>query len=289
MRQRIFILAGCIISLMLTIHGYTNESDNFAISSDGVKISYHVEGEGSPAIVFVHGWSNNRSIWDAQVSHFAEKYKVVAVDLAGFGESGNNRDAWTIEAFGADVAGVINKLDLDQVVLVGFSMGGPVVIETANQESGRVIGVVLVDNLHNIDMKYPPQMAAHMDSIMMDLVTNPTVEKMVAGGFVKRKPEKFFEQAVSMLNSASKVGWRESLINTLRWHNEDQAESLERIRVPIIAINSDRMPTNVEAFRKVVPTFQAKIIPGVGHVVMWDAPEEFNRLLEESIREFTNQ
>jgi len=279
MRQRIFILAGCIISLMLTIHGYTNESDNFAISSDGVKISYHVEGEGSPAIVFVHGWSNNRSIWDAQVSHFAEKYKVVAVDLAGFGESGNNRDAWTIEAFGDDVAGVINKLDLDQVVLVGFSMGGPVVIETANQESGRVIGVVLVDNLHNIDMKYPPQMAAHMDSIMMDLVTNPTVEKMVAGGFVKRKPEKFFEQAVSMLNSASKVGWRESLINTLRWHNEDQAESLERIRVPIIAINSDRMPTNVEAFRKVVPTFQAKIIPGVGHVVMWDAPEEFNRLL----------
>jgi pimeloyl-ACP methyl ester carboxylesterase len=48
-------------------------------------------------------------------------------------------------------------------------------------------------------------------------------------------------------------------------------------------------PTNVENFRKYAPSFQAKIIPGVGHLVFWDNPEEFNRLLEESIQEFINK
>lgn len=42
----------------------------------------------------------------------------------------------------------------------------------------------------------------------------------------------------------------------------------------------------MEAFRKYVPSFKANIIRGTGHVLMWDAPDEFNRLLEESIREF---
>ena len=48
------------------------------------------------------------------------------------------------------------------------------------------------------------------------------------------------------------------------------------------------LPTNIEAFQKYAPTFKAKIVKDVGHLVMWDNPEEFNRLLEESIREFKN-
>jgi pimeloyl-ACP methyl ester carboxylesterase len=48
-------------------------------------------------------------------------------------------------------------------------------------------------------------------------------------------------------------------------------------------------PTNVEAFNKHVSSYQLKIIPDVAHLVMWDDPEEFNRLLEESIQEFINR
>ena len=119
----------CIITLILIICGCASEPDNVVVSSDGVKISFDVQGEGEPALVFVHGWSNNRSMWDAQVAHFSEKYKVITVDLPGFGESGNNRQIWTMSLFGQDVAAVVNKLGLKQVVLVGFSMGAPVVIE----------------------------------------------------------------------------------------------------------------------------------------------------------------
>lgn len=275
------------ILVILFISGCTNEADQVAVSSDGVEISFHKQGKGEPALIFIHGWSNNKSIWDAQVSHFSEKYKVVTVDLAGFGESGNNRSEWTMSAFGEDVTAVIQKLKLKKVVLVGFSMGAPVVIETANMVPALVSGVVLVDDLKNVEMRYSPEVISYMDSMMMDVVTSPSIEKL--GYFFRNNIEESYERVVSMLGDNPKIGWRESLHDYMRWYNEDCAESLSQIQGPVNAINTDQEPTNVEAFRQYVPTFQAKIIPNVGHVLMWDATDEFNRLLEESIQEFLNK
>ncbi len=287
MKRKNLFLGYCVIALILFSYGCTNKPGNVAISSDGVKISFDKQGEGEPTLVFVHGWSNNRSIWNAQVSHFSKTYKVITVDLPGFGESGNNRQTWTMASFGEDVATVINKLDLDQVVLVGFSMGAPVVIETAKRVPDHITGLVLVDELHNVEMQYSPEVISYMDSVFMDAVTAPTIEKMKP--FVKRNIEASFERILSMLNGVPKEGWRESLNDMFRWENEDCIESLKKTQAPIISINSDQEPTNVEAFRKYVPSFKVKIIPDVGHLVMWDAPEEFNRLLEESIQEFINE
>ncbi len=285
MKQKTQFLSFCFISLIVIICGCAKEPDNVVVSSDGVKISFDVQGEGEPALVFVHGWSNNRSIWDEQVAHFSEKYKVITVDLPGFGESGNNRQMWTMSLFGQDVAAVVNKLGLKQVVLVGFSMGAPVVIEAAKSVPDQIVGLVLVDHLHDIEMKRPPELVRIMDSFYMDLVTDPTIEKM-SPAFFKRNVEASFERILAMLSGAPRVGWRESLIDALRWQNKDAIKSLIMIHALIISINSDRTPTNVEGFLRYVPSFKVKIIPDVGHVVMWDAPDEFNRLLEESIREF---
>lgn len=292
MKRKILFLDCCIISLILIICSCTNEPDNVAISSDGVKIGFEQQGKGTPAIVFVHGWGNNTSVWDAQMSHFSGKYRVIAIDLPGFGESGYNRTNWTMASFGEDVAAVIKKLNLKQVVLVGFSMGGPVIIETAKTSPENLIGLVLVDEIKDIEMKYSPEMIADWGSFMMDLVTNPTNEKLVAGGFYKKNPEASFKRVLSMLSAhknTSRIGWKESIDDFFRWSNEDCIESLKKVRVPIFSINSDMEPTNVEAFKKYVPSYQLKIIPDVAHLVMWDNPEEFNRLLEESIQEFVNK
>jgi pimeloyl-ACP methyl ester carboxylesterase len=275
------------IALLLFSYSCKNQPVTSAISADGVKIIFNNQGKGDPAIIFVHGWSNNKSIWDAQVAHFSEKYKVIAVDLAGYGESGNNRTSWTMSSFGDDVVAIINKLKLKKVVLVGFSMGAPVVVETAIKTPGKITGVILVDDLLNIETKYPPEIIHMFDSIMMDLITNPTQEKLVTLGFFKKNPEEEFQRVLAMLNkNTSKIGWEESVNEYFKWINENCTETLKLIKAPVTAINSDSEPTNVEAFRKYVPSFQAKIIPGTGHVIFWDAPDEFNRLLEESIQEF---
>jgi len=71
---------------------------------------HEVRGEGEPALVFIHGWCCDRTYWEAQLPYFAQKYKVVTIDLAGHGESGLDRKAWTMKAFGEDVAAVVEKL-----------------------------------------------------------------------------------------------------------------------------------------------------------------------------------
>jgi len=94
------------------------------ISSDGVPIHYQVQGSGTPTLFFVHCWSGDQTYWKAQVSHFSPHYRVVTLDLAGHGKSDLNRKDWTISAFAQDVVAVVDDLNLDEIVLIGHSMGG---------------------------------------------------------------------------------------------------------------------------------------------------------------------
>ena len=98
-----------------------------AISYDGTQVAYEVFGVGPQTLVFVHGWSCDRSYWNAQIEPLSRNYQVVTLDLAGHGESGLSRNSWTIAGFGSDVAAVVTDLDTDCVVLIGHSMGGDVI------------------------------------------------------------------------------------------------------------------------------------------------------------------
>lgn len=279
------LLTYCLIALfVLALFGCTNGAENVALSSDGVEISFLNQGKGNPAILFVHGWSNDNTIWEYQVAHFSEKYKVVAVDLPGFGASGTNRTEWTMSSYGADISAVIKKLRLKEVVLVGFSMGAPVVVEAAVMNPDVVKGVVIVDDMHNVNMQYTPEIMAYMEGMMMDVVKNPAVEKL--GYFFRTNVEENYQKVLAMITDSPMTGWLESLQDLFRWTNEDCKVLLPKVKAPIVAINSNQVPTDVDAFKALVPTFKAKIIPDVGHVVMWDATDEFNRLLEETIQEF---
>ena len=285
MKTKNRLLGWSAACLSVMVFGCSNETSEAVTASDGVEIRFDRQGDGDPTLIFVHGWANDRSVWDAQVAHFSRKYEVVNLDLPSFGESGNNRESFAIVSFGEDIATVIRELDIEQVVLVGFSMGAPVVIEAANKAPKQVIGVILVDELHDVDAKLTPAVVSDTAKFFLDLVTSPTNEKLVSNGFYTKDPEVSFERVAAMLKGAPRIGWEDSLHDALNWRNEECTEAISRVQAPIISINSDLQPTNVEAFRKYAPSFQAKIVPNTGHLVMWDAPDEFNRLLEESIQE----
>ena len=286
MKSNILFILSCLVLSLFIISNFSDAQENVAISSDEVKISFDVRGEGRPALVFVHGWSNNRRTWDENVSHFSQKYKVVTVDLAGFGESGNNRKKWNMASFGRDVVAVIKKLNLDQVVLIGHSMGGAVIIETSKMIPKQISGIVLVDILQNIERRYSQQYISNIDSGYMASVIAPNIKKWKTA--FKNNPDALSKRYFFMVENVPKIGWSESLKDFFRWSNEDCIESLKTIQIPITSINSDQNPTNVEAFKKYHPSFEVKIIPNVSHYVTWEAPEQFNLLLEESIQEFIN-
>lgn len=264
-------------------------ADSIAVSFDGVPVHFDQRGTGEPVLLFVHGWANTGSVWDAQMTHFSERHRVIAVDLPGFGKSGHGRAEWTIEAFGEDVAAVVRELGLERVVLIGFSLGASVVVEAVTKVPEAVIGVVLVDDLKDPEMTYPTEIVAFMDSVLMDLVTTPSSEKLVGGGFYRMNPEASYERVLAMLSShrnEARIGWRETIGGYFRWLNEDCIESLEAIRAPIVSFVSDAEPVNADGFRRHVSAYRAEVIPNAGHLLMWDAPAEFNRLLEESVAEF---
>ena len=86
---------------------------------------------------------------------------------------------------------------------------------------------------------------------------------------------------------ASTVGWMECIRDAMSYRNL-LTQVLEKIDTPIHCINSDQQVTNVTMARKYSKSFNAEIVTGVGHAVMVDASEEFNRLLGKIIKQFTH-
>src|SRR5882762_3597848 len=125
------------------------------ISDQGVNIAYTDTGKGDTTLFFVHGWCINRGYWYNQVNYFSKKYRVVTIDLPGFGQSGKNRTAWTPETYGLDVDSVIAQLNLKNVILVGHSMAGDIVLQAAVNAPDRVIGLVGIDNFKGVNSSVP--------------------------------------------------------------------------------------------------------------------------------------
>src|SRR4030095_4948302 len=115
------------------------------ITRDGIKLAYEERGSGSPAFVFVHGWTCDRSFFAPQAEHFARRHRVVSVDLRGHGESDKPQGPYPIAAYADDIAYVIEQLGLGKAVAVGHSMGGITVLQLAATHPDRVAAIVMVD------------------------------------------------------------------------------------------------------------------------------------------------
>lgn len=251
-------------------------------ASDGVPIHYTVQGKGDPALVFIHCWSCDRHLWDNQVSVFAKNHRVLTIDLPGHGESDKERKVWSIASFGDDVTRVVTKLGLKRVILVGSSMGGPVALEATRRMPERVVAIVPVDTLHNVDDKLPAEqvdnvlkqlradykgaMAGLMNQMLFAPSTPTAVKNRVIAEATSRPPE----IAIGILEAVLAY---------------DSAVALREIKVPIRAINADLNATNVEVNRKYAPQFEVVLMKGVGHYPMLEDPARFNQLLADFLRD----
>jgi len=247
-------------------------------SADGVHIEYHVYGSGDPAIVLVHGWSCDSNYWKEQIEALKTSYTTVTVDLAGHGASGRNRTDWSMGNFGEDVAAVARQLQNGRVVLVGHSMGAPVVLEAARRIGDRVIGIIAVDSLKTIGQ--PPMPEAQIEKVLepfrADFIGH--TREFVTGSFFQPDADPAFVQKVAYDMSLSPpevaVPAMQSLLRM------DFAQVLPEIRVPVVAINaSNGMPADIPRIRKSLPRFRAVTLDNTGHFLMMEAPDRFNSVL----------
>jgi len=254
-------------------------------SADGVMIHYEVSGDGEPTLVFVHGWSCDRSYWEKQVDEFDDTYEVVSVDMGGHGASGLGRDDWTLAAFGADVAAVVNKIDPDKVVLIGHSMGGEVNLEAARQLPDRIIGLIGVDTYHQFEMVYTQE---QLEEFTTPFKANfaASMDDFVRAMFPKNADSTLVNRIATDMSSAPPEVAISALENYIDVH---PADMLKEVRLPIRSINSDMWPTDLESNRKHAASFELKLMPGIGHFVQLEDPATFNRLLQETLDELTGK
>lgn len=253
------------------------------LSADGVSIHYDDVGAGDPALVFVHGWNCDRSYWSGQLDHFARTHRVVNVDLAGHGDSGLNRGEWTMRAFGEDVSSVVTALDLQNVVLIGHSMGGKVIVEAARQLGGRVAGVVGVDTFHGGGRETPQ---ARQDEVFGQLAEDYPgfMQNFVDRTFVEQSDPAIRNWVMADMSAApyaSAVGARQAS------GSYDATPVIASLDVPLVLINSDFLPTDTAHLQANVKDFRYREMSGVGHFVMLEDPATFNALLAQVLADIT--
>jgi len=247
---------------------------------DHTAIHYRAVGKGAPAVVLVHCWMCDSGIWDNVVPELAQRYRVITLDLPGHGTSGKDRKVWSMAAYGEDVRTVVDTLRLDRVILVGHSMGGPVMLEAARVLRGKVVGMVAVDTLHDADVKSDPkEIDAWIAKVRADF-PGQTKQLVHAIAGKASDPAAIDRIAEKMASGDPAIGL--ALMDSLLHY--DIKAGMQAARAPMIAINSTMRPTNVAANRKALPSYELLPLPeGVGHFPQLEAPQAFNRLLAQAI------
>ena len=255
-------------------------ADATVASADGVPIRYHAEGSGEPALVFIHGWGGDRSHWAEQVARFSGDREVITLDLAGHGDSGRERHAWTIESLGEDVRAVVLALDLRRVILIGHSLGGPVALAAAERLPGRVVAVVGIDTFHDVERRLDP-------ARVQDLVERwekdfaGTAKQLLEAVLPRDCDPALRDRLQAQLAAAPP----EIALALLRAQfDDDLAAACERVHVPIRAINTTQ-PTTLAAGRRHAADFAAVDLAALqlGHFPMLTAPDFFDQKLAETL------
>jgi pimeloyl-ACP methyl ester carboxylesterase len=295
-KNRPGLLLACLAISLAACSGRSAESSATAAADlsaagtvwtavDGNRMPYDITGDGEVTVLLVHCWMCDRSFWDKQVPVLARHYRTIAVDLPGHGGATADRESWTVAQYGEDVAGLINGLNLSDVILVGHSMGGPVSLRAAALSGDRVRGIVAVDTLHDAEFEFSgEQIETFIKAFEADFVAtcNQFVEQMFPEADAREPMNRVQEASCHGSRSRTGIALMKDFgaIDMKRW--------FEDAGVPIRAINAAQPnPTRTASNRKYAE-FDAVLMDGVGHYPHMTRPEEFNRLLLEAIAELTN-
>ena len=258
-------------------------------------------GARAPLLVLVHGWCCDSSYWDAQIPALAATHPVLTLDLPGHGRSsglvGGSPADGSMARFGAGVADLIEQVCATEaagsssVVLIGHSMGGPVVVEAARRlgRGGRVPvrGVLGVDTFWTVGTPPPPvaEFEARLAPFHADFAAN--VRGFVLQNFFLPDADPALREriAADMAAGDSTVGLA-AMRGLSFWDGAAAFADIAAQGLPVTAINAAMTPVDEGGVRAIAPLFRLRRVEGVGHFLMMERPEAFNAMLREELRRF---
>jgi len=255
----------------------------------GRRVGYDDTGGSRVPLVLLHGFPLDRTIWSAQVRGLADVARVVAPDLRGFGESAGAPGrpgvaGTTMDDYAADVAALLDALDLPRAVVGGVSMGGYVAMAFHRAFAGRLRGLVLVDTRAGPDSAEAraarDASAALARAEGVSAVAAQSIGKMLTPE--NARPDAPMRRALSDLMGAQPVEGVVAALGAIR-DRPDSGPSIARIAVPTLVVCGieDALipPTESEALRDAIPGARLALIPGAGHLPNFEQPEAFNRVV----------
>lgn len=254
--------------------------------NEGTTINYHIYGKGDITLLFVHGAYIDQSYWAEQVDFFKHEYEVVTLDLAGHGKSGRSRSKWSIEGLADDIVALIKHNHLENVILIGHSLGADLNLIAATKFPDPVIGFIVIDNFKNLATPLAPEFHDQVEDILENLKkdfagTNEQYARMVlvSPGTPPAITERIVED---YRNTYEPMG--QATMPEFFTIDQLEKELLPHLKLKIYLINVSYIPTNMEALKEnAMNGFELREITGTCHYPMIEHPEEFNQLLIETI------
>lgn len=263
---------------------------------NGVQLNVERSGVGPP-VLCLHGFTGSLRTWDALAEALSDRFTVLTVDLLGHGRSDAPPDAqrYSAEQTAADLVALLHQLGYERASFVGYSMGGRVALQAAVAYPHAVSALVLESASPGIAADADRYERRRSDGALAEIIEREGVEAFV--GLWERVPL-FASQASlppDVLDAQrrerlqqSAVGLAGSLRGLGAGTQQPLFNRLEGLAMPVLLIAGEldakysRLATEMA---RAVPSARSAIVPGAGHNVHLEKPEEFERLVVDFLSE----
>lgn len=260
------------------------------VPAGDVKLALFDQGEGHP-VVFAHGFPLDHSMWLAQADALADRYRTIAFDLRGFGDSDVTPGVVSIAQLADDLAAALDALSIaEPVTFVGLSMGGYVAFQFALRHPARLARLVLCDTRSIADAPEAAQNRHKLAQQAIDegpqVVWQAMRDKLFAPRSLKSQQELVdaFEQVVLRSDP-------EGLAAALRGMaaRPDVTPELGKIAVPTLVLVGEQdaisAPAEMKRIAAAIPESRFQVIRDAGHMTPVENPDAVTHALETFLKE----
>jgi pimeloyl-ACP methyl ester carboxylesterase len=260
------------------VDGLAKAPSHFAKVGD-LRVHYKRLGRGRTALVYVHGWTCNLTFWDAQVPAFQGKIRQVLLDLPGHGQSDKPKIEYSIDLFARAANAVLADAGVDHAILVGHSMGAPVIRQFARLYPKKTKALVVVDGALRLPKVDPDRLKAAIARF-----TGPKYQENLdqaidgllgpkAPAAVRRRVRADMKKTPQHVAASAWTGM---------WDKGIWKEDAIKVPVLVVLAKSRFWTPEYEQFaRKLAPKVEYHVLEGVGHFLMMEKPEAFNKILTD--------
>jgi len=255
---------------------------HFAKSGD-LKVHYKSLGEGKTPVVFVHGWCCDHTVWRDQAAAFDGKARMLFVDLPGYGRSDKPKGDCTIELMAKGVDAVLRDAGAEKAVLVGHSMGTPVVRQVYRLVPDKVLALVFVDGSLRPFTRDPAQTKRFRETFKEETFKE-TAPRMFTNMLPPQAPA---DVRARLLKLVAAADTHAAITSMNSMFDDPTLWKDDPVKVPCQALmaKSPNWTEDYKAYaKKLVPDLDYREFDGVGHFLFMEKPPPFDAALAEFFR-----